>query len=182
MPYTTKVQLTRRCFATLSDIKISTQERLIAGKIALKHLSFLEEDNNWFNSPENSLLSAKILAELGHAEKARTLILRSLSNHSSHIESIFFLTRIIVHLKDKANLPLVGKKIGRIFIKNNESGKEAIRHMTLIHLLQPLSKSSLNRCVELLDSNEYSEPIDYMRVFALLYQIESDEQDKRQNN
>ena len=89
--YDKKIQLTRRCLTTLSDIKISTQERLIAGKIALKHLSFLERDNNWFNSPENSLLSAKILAELGHAEQAKTLILRSLSNHSSHIESIFFL-------------------------------------------------------------------------------------------
>ena len=72
----------------------------------------------------------------------------------------------------------MGRKLAEFSIKNNESGKEAIRHMTLIHLLQPLSKSSLYRCIELLDSNEYSEPIDYMRVFALLYQIETVEQEK----
>ena len=47
--------------------------------------------------------------------------------------------------------------------------------MTLLHLLNPLSPKSLDRCIELLRSNPKSEPIDYMRIFALQYASIKDE-------
>ena len=47
---------------------------------------------------------------------------------------------------------------------------DAIRHMTLLHLLNPLSESSLKKCLELLRSNTKAEPIDFMRIHALQYQ------------
>ena len=52
--------------------------------------------------------------------------------------------------------------------------------MTLLHLLQPLSYESLLKCLDLLKANPFSEPIDFMRVYALLCEV-SDNAEERNN-
>ena len=51
--------------------------------------------------------------------------------------------------------------------QRNKTGIEAIRHMTLLHLLSPLSPESLDRCLELLEANSHSQQIDFLRICAL---------------
>jgi len=166
-----KIKLIERCLETLSNSELSSTEHIIAGRISLKHLNFLENDKNWFNNPDQILLSAKVHAQTGKAKKAKEQILQSISKYSNHVESIFFLTRIIVHLKDKNDLSVVGGKLAELSTRRTPTGKEAIRHLTLLHLLQPLSPESLKKCIELLKANPHSEAIDFMRIYALLYQL-----------
>ena len=174
-----KIELLRKCLKTLRDNKISTSERIISVKIALKHLNFLEKDVNWFRNPETALLSAQILAQIGSIDQAREIIMKSLENHPYNAESVFFLTKITVHSEDRSNLNFVASKLAELSTRKNETGKEAIRYMTLLHLLQPLSYDSLLKCIDLLRTNAHSESIDYMRIYALLYQITDNDIKKR---
>ena len=174
-----KIELLRKCLRTLRDNKISTSERIISGKIALKHLNFLERDIYWFNNPETALLTAQLLAQVGNTDQAKKIIMKSLENHSYNVESVFFLTKIIVHSEDRSNLNFIASKLAELSTRKNETGKEAIRYMTLLHLLQPLSYESLLKCIDLLRTNSHSESIDYMRIYALLYQLADTDTKKR---
>ncbi len=164
-----KVKLLKYSIQTLKNDHIALHERRIAGEIAIVQLNSLLTLNDWLDTPDNSLIAAELLAETGNPIKAKNIILQSLENHPTHPDSIFLLARLTVHLKDTDNLFSVGKKLANMSSRKSQSGVEAIRHMTLLHVLSPLSSSSLQKCVELLRSNPHAEPIDYMRIFALQY-------------
>ena len=52
---------------------------------------------------------------------------------------------------------------------------EAIRHMTLLNFLQPLSPQSLERCIQLLSVNPNAQALDFLRIYAMLYALEKTE-------
>jgi hypothetical protein len=154
---------------TLKNDQITIHEKRIAGEIAIEQLNSLLRIDAWLESPDNSLVTAELLAETGNPLKAKSVLKQSLENHPTHAESIFLFARLTVHLNDNENLALIGKKLAKLASRKSKSGIEAVRHMTLLHVLSPLSPSSLEKCVELLKSNSYAEPIDFMRVYALQY-------------
>ena len=173
-----KKALIKKCLHTLRNQNLSKHEKIIAGKIALNHLSYLEKEEVWFKNPDNCLLSSNILAQVGNIAKAKEIISKSLENHPTHVESVFFLVRVIVHLNDSQSLPSIGRQLAILSKRGNITGKEAIRHMTLLHLLQPLSLDSLEQCIDLLKLNTYSEPIDFLRIYALKYELLNDANQK----
>ena len=75
----------------------------------------------------------------------------------------------------------IGRLLASLTSQRNETGLVAIRHMTLLHLLNPLSPKSLEKCIELLQSNPKAEPIDYMRIYALQYASERNTDKKKFN-
>ena len=173
-----KAKLLQLSIQTLKDDLLSTHHRKIAAEIAVVQLNDLLSIDGWLQSPNNSLTASELLAETGNPLKAREIIIESLKNHPTHAESIFFLTRLIVHVKDKENLSSIGKKLADLASRKTTSGIEAIRHMTLLHILNPLSQSSLLRCVELLRLNPNAKPIDFMRIYALKYLSVADTKEK----
>ena len=158
-----------RSIKTLKNDQITIHEKRIAGEIAIEQLNSLLRIDAWLDLPDNSLITAELLAETGNPLKAKSVLKQSLENHPTHAESIFLFARLTVHLQNNENLGLIGKKLAKLASRKSKSGVEAVRHMTLLHVLSPLSPSSLQKCVELLQSNSHAEPIDFMRVYALQY-------------
>ena len=52
--------------------------------------------------------------------------------------------------------------------------------MTLLHLMQPLSPSSLDKCIELLQVNKQAQPIDFLRIHALRFASTQNEEEKKE--
>ncbi len=163
-----------RSIKTLKQNKLSAADRRISGEIAINQLNKLLKEKSWINSPDNALLAAELLAETGEPHKAFDIIQNSIINHPTHAQLIFLLTRLTVHLKQIDNVAKIGKKLAELATRNSQTGVEAIRHMTLLHILNPLSEISLNKCEELLRANSKSQAIDFMRIYALQFQIAGD--------
>ncbi len=163
---------------TLKNDEITVYEKRIAGEIAIEQLNSLLEIDAWLKSPDNAFITAELLAETGNPLKAINILKQSFENHPTHAESIFLFTRLTVHLQKKENLVLIGTKLAKLASRKSKSGVEAVRHMTLLHVLNPLSPSSLQKCIELLQSNPNSEAIDFMRVYALQYLTSKDDLEK----
>ena len=127
-----------------------TTERKIAGEIAIEQLNELLKNNTWLDSPDNSLIASELFAETGDTNRAYKLTENSIKNHPAHAESLFLFSRLTVHLNRKDKLPLLGSRLAKLATRKGKTGVDAIRHMTLLHLLNPLSESSLKKCLELL--------------------------------
>ena len=162
--------LLKRSISTLKNDLLMTTERKIAGEIAIEQLNELLKNNTWLDSPDNSLIASELFAETGDTNRAYKLTENSIENHPAHAESLFLFSRLTVHLNRKDKLPLLGSRLAKLATRKGKTGVDAIRHMTLLHLLNPLSESSLKKCLELLRSNTKSEPIDFMRIYALQYE------------
>ena len=145
------------------------QNRKIAGEVSYREINRLLENPRWSADPDNILIFCELLAETGKAEQARERLVQLLDEYPLYPEGVFLLSRLAVHLKDNSDLMNIGRSLASLSAQRNKIGVDAIRHMTLLHLLNPLSPKSLNRCIELLRSNPYSEPIDYLRIHALQY-------------
>jgi hypothetical protein len=168
-------ELLDKSLITLKDDELSIQERKIAGEVSYREINRLMQSPVWSADPDNILVFCELLAETGKAEQARERLIALLDEYPLYPEGVFLLTRLTVHLKDNTKLVEIGRSLASLSAQRNKTGVDAIRHMTLLHLLNPLSPKSLDRCIELLRSNPESEPIDYMRIFALQYaSIEDD--------
>ncbi len=173
-----RVTMLKRSIKTLKNDSLQIYEKRIAGEIAIAQLNILLSVDDWLESPDNSLIAAELLAETGNPIRANEIVKKSLENHPTHAESIFLLTRLTVHLSDDENLSYIAKKLADLSNRKSTSGVEAIRHLTLLHLLNPLAKKSLKTCIELLQSNPHAETIDFMRIHALQYDIAANETEK----
>ena len=112
---------------------------------------------------------AELLAEIGHLDLAFSRVKEILSKNPNFPEAIFLATKLIVNSNNKTEAINISRKLASLSTRRNQIGIDAIRHMTLINLLEPISQNALERCVELLRSNSSSKPIDFLRVYALLY-------------
>ena len=172
-------ELLDKSLLTLKDDELSIQERKIAGEVSYREINRLMQSPVWSADPDNILVFCELLAETGKAEQARERLVALLDEYPLYPEGVFLLTRLTVHLKDNTKLIEIGRSLASLSAQRNKTGVDAIRHMTLLHLLNPLSPKSLDRCIELLRSNPDAEPIDYMRIHALQY-ASSTEDKKRE--
>jgi len=171
-------ELLEKSFSTLKKDDLPLQDRKVAGEVSYREINRLMQSPVWSSDPDNILVFCELLAETGKAEQARERLAQLLDEYPLYPEGIFLLTRLMVHLQDDSKLVEIGRSLASLSTQRNKTGVDAIRHMTLLHLLNPLSPKSLDRCIELLRSNPDAEPIDYMRIHALQYASSSDK--KRQ--
>ena len=162
-------ELLDRSLLTLKDDDLSLQDRKIAGEVSYKEINRLMQNPLWSSDPDNILVFCELLAETGKAEKARERLILLLDEYPLYPEGVFLLTRLTVHLQDSSKILQIGRSLASLSAQRNQTGVDAIRHMTLLHLLNPLSPKSLERCIELLQSNPDAQPIDYLRIHALQY-------------
>ena len=174
-----RTELFSKCLKTLKNDELRLSERKLAGEVAYREVNLLMQSPLWKNDPDNILEFCELLAETGKPQQAHERLSELLDEYPLYPRAVFLLTRLTVHLKDDSKLVEVGKSLASISSQRNKTGVEAIRHMTLLHLLNPLSINSLNRCSELLQSNPESQPIDYMRIHALRYAVSRDEMEKQ---
>ena len=161
--------LLEKCLNLLKGGQLESKEMKIASSIALKLGEELEQSKTWISKPINSLSLAELLAEIGYLDLAYDRVKKILSQNPDFPEAIFLATKLIVNSKNKSEAINISRKLASLSTRRNQIGIDAIRHMTLINLLEPISQNGLERCIELLRSNSSSEPIDFLRVFALLY-------------
>lgn len=170
-----RTELLEKSLLTLKNDDLSLQDRKIAGEVSYREIKRLMENPTWSKDPDNILVFCELLAETGKAEQARKRLVQMLDEYPLYPEGVFLLTRLAVHLKDDSGLIGIGRSLASLSTQRNKIGIDAIRHMTLLHLLNPLSPKSLDRCIELLRSNPDSEPIDYLRIHALQYASSNNE-------
>src|SRR6056300_1007750 len=169
-------ELLEKSLITLKNDELPLQDRKIAGEVSYREINRLLTKPIWSSDPDNILVFCELLAETGKAEQARERLAQLLDEYPLYPEGVFLLTRLMVHLQDDSKLVEIGRSLASLSTQRNKTGVDAIRHMTLLHLLNPLSPKSLDRCIELLRSNPDAEPIDYMRIHALQYASSSDKQ------
>ena len=173
-------ELLDKSLHTLKDDELPIQDRKVAGEVSYREINRLMQNTVWSADPDNKLLFCELLAETGKAEQARERLVELLDEYPLYPEGVFLLTRLTVHLKDNTKLIEIGRSLASLSAQRNKTGIDAIRHMTLLHLLNPLSPSSLDRCIELLRSNPDAKPIDYMRIHALQYASTTDDQKRKE--
>ena len=175
-----RCELLDKSLLTLKDDELPIQDRKVAGEVSYREINRLMQNPIWSADPDNILLFCELLAETGKAEQARERLVELLDEYPLYPEGVFLLTRLTVHLKDNTKLIEIGRSLASLSAQRNKTGVDAIRHMTLLHLLNPLSPKSLDRCIELLRSNPDAEPIDYMRIHALQYASTTDDQKRKE--
>ena len=161
--------LLEKCLNLLKGGQLESKEMKIASSIALKLGEELEQSKTWISKPINSLSLAELLAEIGYLDLAYDRVKKILSKNPDFPEAIFLATKLIVNSKNNSEAIYISRKLASLSTRRNQIGIDAIRHMTLINLLEPISQNGLEHCIELLRSNSSSKPIDFLRVFALLY-------------
>ena len=154
---------------------ISLETKVFIGKNAIQQFQYLSEIETWNAQPKNLLLGAEILAETGNHQEALRVVDQVIEKFPEHPEAVFLLTRIAVHLQDQSQLVRLGKALAPLSSQRSEVGLEAIRHMTLLNFLQPLAPQSLDRCIQLLTVNPKAKAIDFLRIYAMRYAIETSE-------
>ena len=175
-----KTELLRKCLQVLKSENLVPENRAIILSIAFHEADILENDKNWNIEPDNVLLVSELLIESGFSEKANERISKLLEQNPLLPRAIFFKTKLLVHLNDSSAIGSISAKLAYLSTRRNEIGIEAIRHLTLLHLLMPLSNDALERCISLLRSNPYSEPIDFLRVYALIFSTSKDSISKQE--
>jgi len=175
-----RINVFEKSLATLRDDTLDPIQRQRAGKVAFRQIKRLAMSDNWIENPKNALLVCSLLAETGNQIEALNQVKRLLENYPGYPEGLFLLTRLSVHLNDTSELAQIGQELAGLSAQRDEIGLEAIRHMTLLHLIRPLSPKSLNKCIELLNVNKDAQPIDFLRIHALRVAASKNETEKNQ--
>ena len=173
-----RILLLERSMDILRDDELPSSERKKAGKIAFVQMNRLIKLNDWAEKPENALLVCELLAETGNQARALRQTNLLLEQYPEYPQAIFLLARLSVHLNETSRLHQIGKSLATLSTQRNEIGIDAIRHMTLLHLIYPLDPESLNKCIDLLHTNKYAKPIDFLRINALRFASSGNEEEK----
>lgn len=173
-------ELFQESFKILTNQYASPAEKKLGAEIAFREVKQLLSDSSWSSDPENQIKYFELLAQTGNQSKAIDQVIEFLNNYPQYPEAIFLLARICTNLEDASKIAGLGRSLASLASRQNEIGLKAIRHMTLLHLLKPLSIRSIDKCIELLKVNPKSEPIDYMRVYALKYSQMNLSEEKRE--
>ena len=175
-----RINVFEKSLATLRDDTLDPIQRQRASKVAFRQIKRLAMSDNWIENPKNALLVCSLLAETGNQIEALNQVKWLLENYPGYPEGLFLLTRLSVHLNDTSELAQIGQELAGLSAQRDEIGLEAIRHMTLLHLIRPLSPKSLNKCIELLNVNKDAQPIDFLRIHALRVAASKNETEKNQ--
>ena len=167
-------------FKIITKQNVSPAKKKLGVEIAFREVKQLLSNPTWSSDPENLLKYFELLAQTGNQSKAKDQVIEFLNSYPEYPEAIFLLARICTNLEDASKIAELGRSLASLASRQNEIGLKAIRHMTLLHLLTPLSISSIDKCIELLNVNPKSEPIDYMRIFAIKYSQMNLSEEKRE--
>ena len=171
-----RTELFDESFKILNDAKYSREEKKGVGHIANREADILLSSPEWSSKKENKLKYIELLAQLGKQEMSKRKVIELLEDHPDYADGIFLLTRLCIHLEDDTRLTELGSKLASLASRQNLTGINAIRHLTLLHLMKPLSLGSLDKCIKLLSINPKSTQIDYMRIYAIKYsQLKTDQ-------
>ena len=173
-----RILLLERCMDTLRNDDLAPSERKKAGKLAFVQMSHLVNIDHWTHSPENALIVCELLAETGNQAQALRQTNLLLEKSPGHPQAIFLITRLSVHLNDRSKIRQIATSLASLSAQRNEVGIDAIRHMTLLHLIYPLDPKSLSKCIDLLNTNQFAKPIDFLRINALRLAASSNEGEK----
>ena len=147
---------------------------------AREQLEVLEADAKWRSFSEHKLLLAEFLAEAGKPLESIEIVTQLLEQKKEDSHGVVFLyAKLAAHLGQTQYLGKAGKLLAKFAPRPDETGIEAIRHMTLIHTAIPIANQGLGRCLELLNINQHAKPIDFLRIHALRFDSASQEHDKR---
>ena len=135
-----RIKLFDKGLITLRDDTLTPAHRKRAGEVAFTQMKRLTQIDSWIEDPQNALMVCNLLAETGNQSAALEQVNRILENYPGHPQALFLLTRLSVHLNDTSKLPRIGQELALLSAQRDETGIEAIRHMTLLHLMQPLSE------------------------------------------
>ena len=162
------------------DANLGRHSRNFAMLAARKQLEVLEGDAKWRSFSEHKLLQAEFLAEAGKPLESLEIVTKLLEQKKEGSPEVVFLyAKLAAHLGQGQYLAKAGRLLAKFAPRPDETGLEAIRHMTLIHTTLPIANQGLNRCLELLKSNQHSKPIDFLRIHALRFDSASQEHEKR---
>ena len=175
-----RAELLEKSFEVLRNSQLANHQRKIGAEIAFREIELLNQNNAWAALPENKLKFCELLAETGKPQQAMEMTLMLIDEYPSYPEAIFLLTRLSTHLEDGSKLVQLGRSLANLASQQNDTGITAIRHMTLLHLLNPLSPQSLEKCIELLNTNPSAKPIDFMRIHALRFGISTNEEARKE--
>ena len=163
-----KKALLQKCLNSLKQTELDNDQRKVVASIAIRLSVDLEKNKVWMSDPENALVVCNILAEIGHPQKALDRVMTILNKRADFADALFLATKLIVHLSEKDKALEISRKLASLSARRNEIGVKAVRHMTLLNLIQPLSQGALEQCIHILKTNAYSKPIDFLRIYALL--------------
>ena len=170
--------LFKKSLKTYRNTELPSTSRIRAMKIAYIQMNRLTANRQWKKNPANALLVCELWAETGKQTEALGLVSEILNEHPDMPEAIFFLTRLSVHLQTSSNLKKIGESLIALSFQRNEYGIEAIKHLSLLHVISPLSRKSLEHCISMLKSNSHAQSIDFLRIHALLYSLVQDKEKK----
>ena len=162
------------------DANLRRNPRDFAMLAARKQLEVLEADAKWRSFSEHKLLQAEFLAEAGKPLESLEIVTQLLEQKKDDSPEVVFLyAKLAAHLGQSQYLGKAGRLLAKFAQRPDETGIEAIRHMTLIHTTLPIANQGLDRCLELLKGNSHSKPIDFLRIHALRFDSASQEHEKR---
>jgi hypothetical protein len=161
------------------DANLRGNSRNFAMFAAREQLEVLETDAKWRTFSEHKLLQAEFLAEAGKPLESLRIVTKLLEQKKEDSPEVVFLyAKLAAHLGKSQHLGKAGRLLAKLAPQPDETGIEAIRHMTLIHTALPIADQGLGRCLELLKANPHSKPIDFLRIHALRFDSASQEHEK----
>ncbi|MBT4666647.1 MAG: hypothetical protein HOB63_09035 [Opitutae bacterium] len=162
------------------NANLGQNSRQFAMLVASQQIDLLEQDGNWRFFSKNKLLKAEFLAETGKPLESLEIVTTLLSQKKEDSPEVVFLyAKLAAHLGQSQYLGKAGRLLAKFAPQPDETGIEAIRHMTLIHTAIPIADEGLGRCLELLNINPHAKPIDFLRIHALRFDSASQEHNKR---
>ena len=164
-----KNKLLKLCLHVLKKENLSPEKRSIIASNAFGLTESLEQKMQSKINPENALLIIELLTECGYSEIAYQRLDKILQIDPNLPQAVFLQAKLTVLLKKTDKLFEISTKLVSLSSQKNETGVEAIRHLTLVHSLIPLSRKALESCIDILKSNPYKKPIDFLRVYALMF-------------
>jgi len=162
------------------DTRFEDNSRNFAMRTASEQLKVLEADAKWRSFIENKLLKAEFLAENGKPLESLEIVDELLRQRKDVPPKVVFLfSKLAAHLGQSQYLEKAGRLLVKFAKRQDKTGIDAIRHMTLIHATLPIANHSLDRCLEFLNINPHSKSIDFLRIHALRFDSAAQEHEKR---
>ena len=112
----------RKSLKCLRDQSLDLKTKILISKNAISQFQSLQKVVGWDTQPQNLLLGAEILAETGNHKQALGVVEEVLKEDAGNSDAVFLLTRLVVHLKDKAQLVRLGKLLAPLSSQRSEEG------------------------------------------------------------
>ena len=173
--------LVRHCLNIARDQAkdLGQNQRLLAMTVAKRQLLELVAKTDWNIHTDNLLLRAEFLAEAGEPRESLKIVTKLLEQTGEGSPAVTFLyAKLATHLGNPKHLGNAGRLLADLALRPDETGREAIQHMTLLHTALPLATQGLEHCLKLLHANPKCKSIDFLRLHALRFDSAKQDRDR----